>query len=143
MDDRRAKQRRRTFLGGTILQENGARLSDCIVRDVSDSGAQVSTHQAELPGDIVLEVAKTRRRAKAKVMWSSKGHHGLMYKDGPHDLLRSSPSELMSLPKVQAALYEAKLAIAAVAGVPVEAVSLTLDIVDPPAEVARSPAALG
>src|SRR4028119_1972945 len=68
MDERRSSPRRRTFLGAQLKRPGGATISDCIVRDLSKTGARLYVAQpVALPGEIELEITKPGGRFRAGV----------------------------------------------------------------------------
>ena len=145
MDQRRSR-RARTLLQGRVVFNNRFSLIECVVRDISDTGAQISfSHPVELPPELELEIPKKGLSTQAKVMWSDGKNHGLMFIGGAleatHDSSpalpesdtpgRSSPQEAsISTPpdRIQDVLEEARRRIAQLAGVPADTVRLKLEI---------------
>ena len=145
--EHRRSQRKRTILQGRVVFNNRFSLLDCIVRDLSETGAQVAfAHPVTLPLEIELEIPTRGLSALARVMWSNGKNHGLMFL-GSWDEQASSgsspppaePATLNTSPPqeveadgdgltIQDALEEARLRIAYIAGVPPETVRLKLEI---------------
>jgi hypothetical protein len=63
-----------------VVLNNRFSLLDCIVRDLSETGAQVAfAHPVTLPSEVELEVPTKRLSTRARVMWSNGKTHGLMF----------------------------------------------------------------
>ena len=69
--DKRASKRRRTVLTGKVLFNNRASVFDCTVRDLFDTGAQLTfADVSALPHDFELEIPSKDMLVQAHVMWS-------------------------------------------------------------------------
>ncbi len=80
IDDRRSSQRRRTVLKGRVLLNNRSSVLDCTVRDLSDTGAQLTFADFSLlPLDFELEIPSRDLRIQARVMWSRGTNHGVRF----------------------------------------------------------------
>jgi hypothetical protein len=145
--EHRRSQRTRTILQGRVVLNNRFSLLECIVRDLSNTGAQIAfAHPVTLPSEVELEIPKRRLSVRAKVMWSDGKSHGLMFLGGaqerahqgspapsaePEHVNTSSLQEVDadgSSPSIQAVLEEARTRIAHIAGVSAETVRLRLEI---------------
>jgi hypothetical protein len=145
--EHRRSQRTRTILQGRVVLNNRFSLLECIVRDLSDTGAQIAfAHPVTLPSEIELEVPKRSLSIRAEVMWSNGTTHGLMFLNGAHEpahhgslALATEPEPLTtnslqdsgadgSSPTIQDVLEEARTRIARIAGVSAETVRLRLEI---------------
>jgi hypothetical protein len=130
-----------------VILNNRFSVLDCIVRDLSETGAQVAfAHPVTLPSEVELEVPTKRLSTRARVMWSNGKTHGLMFlgvadekantvplaSSVEHETLNAnSPQEVdadQASLTIQAALEEARIRIARIAGVPTETVRLKLEI---------------
>ena len=87
MQDRRQRQRRRTFLAGTMVyragltEDSGVRTMDCVVRDISDEGALLLTDdplRAPCEMDVTLGVEDGGRR-RARVVWRGETGVGVIF----------------------------------------------------------------
>ena len=74
-DEPKIASRQRTFLKGTLYYDNRRASIECVVRDVSDSGARLTfDHPATIPDSVELFIpskqqtlrARVRRRAQMK-----------------------------------------------------------------------------
>ena len=145
--EHRRSHRTRTILQGRVILNNRFSLLDCIVRDLSETGAQVAfPHPVTLPSEVELEVPTKRLSTRARVMWSHGKAHGLMFlgvageqanSGAPapsveSEALNEIPSQEVGAREgsltIQAALEEARIRIAHIAGVSVETVRLKLEI---------------
>jgi len=79
-DDRRSSKRRRTVLTGKVLFNNRASVFDCTVRDLSDTGAQLTLADVTaLPPDFELEIPSRDILVPARLMWSRGKNHGVRF----------------------------------------------------------------
>ena len=79
-DDRRSSKRRRTVLKGRVLFNNRSSVFDCTVRDLSDTGAQLTLADVSaLPPDFELEIPSRDILVPARVMWSRGKNHGVRF----------------------------------------------------------------
>ena len=78
--DKRARNRRRTVLKGRVLFNNRSSIFDCTVRDLSDTGAQLTLADVSaLPPDFELEIPSKDMFVQAQVMWSRGKNHGVRF----------------------------------------------------------------
>jgi hypothetical protein len=145
--EHRRSQRTRTILQGRVVLNNRFSLLECIVRDLSDTGAQIAfAHPVTLPSEVELEVPKRSLSIRARVMWSNGKTHGLMFHGDAHEQAHdgspapsAEPEPLNtnslqdvdaggSSPSIQDILEEARTRIAHIAGVSAETVRLRLEI---------------
>ncbi len=69
MVESRVTSRKRTFLGAQVTHPYGLPLPKCIVRDLSETGAQLRfSHPVSLPGTVDLKITKTGERFRAEVV---------------------------------------------------------------------------
>ena len=79
-DDRRSSKRRRTVLTGKVLFNNRASVFDCTIRDLSETGAQLTLADVStLPRDFELEIPSKDMLVQAHVMWSRGRNHGVRF----------------------------------------------------------------
>ena len=80
-DDRRSSRRWRTLLKAAIMSDRRSSPIECIVRDLSDTGARIYfANAAELPFEFELEVPNKGLRVEARVIWSRGANHGVKFK---------------------------------------------------------------
>ncbi|MDE3177756.1 MAG: PilZ domain-containing protein [Pseudomonadota bacterium] len=69
MAERRARTRQRTFLNGRLTSRNGQSSEDCLVRDLSASGARIELPHPHAPETFELAIPSRGLRASARVTW--------------------------------------------------------------------------
>ena len=80
MNERRAVQRGRTFLGGKIIFNAGRSAIDCKVRDLSNDGACLEVEsQAGIPVQFQLLVADDEEPRACKLAWQSDHRMGVSF----------------------------------------------------------------
>jgi hypothetical protein len=68
--DMRSSGRIRTYLGGRVTFISQLAAVSCLVRDISEGGAQlVMTGADGLPSEIQLDIPRINLATRAKVMW--------------------------------------------------------------------------
>ena len=73
-------QRHRVLNGGKLILHDGQSLIDCVIRDMSDSGAKVRiTIPTLLPKQIELLVVKNNMIYPAEVRWNRNSEAGLHF----------------------------------------------------------------
>jgi hypothetical protein len=78
--ERRGVHRLRTYLGGKIWFNAGYCVVDCLVRDLSPSGAKLSLYgTAVLPDRFQLIVPKNSWKLKAEVIWRTNDRVGVTF----------------------------------------------------------------
>lgn len=126
MDERRSSPRRRTFLGALLRRLGGPPLADCIVRDLSKTGARLYVEQpVALPGEIELEITKTGERFRAEVVWSGRDSYGVRFSEGREG--HAGPTAGVDR-SVQEILDAARAEIAALVGVRPSTITLRLEV---------------
>ncbi len=86
--EQRQKPRKRTLIKGRILFANRTHTIDCMVRNLSETGAQlVVAGSAPMPFSFELELPTAGVCVAARVVWSSGSTYGLSFPDGPHPRL--------------------------------------------------------
>lgn len=145
--DKRRVSRARVLLTGRIIFNNRCSVINCTVRDISDTGAQISFDRpVDIPRDVELDIPKRGAPSAARVIWSRGNNHGLVFVSGqsvskdPHavvmssglapanpDLVEQTMSGDVAL-ALQTILDDAQQRIAQAAGVPVTAVRLKAEI---------------
>ncbi|SEP42857.1 PilZ domain-containing protein [Methylobacterium sp. ap11] len=84
MSELRRETRLRTFLKGRIIFNNGNSSMDCLVRDLSGSGARLMLSQtATLPGGFDLFIPAKDRTHKATLRWRKDDSIGVTFADEP------------------------------------------------------------
>ena len=78
--DKRASNRRRTVLKARMLFNNRSSVLDCTVRDLSDTGAQLTLADVSaLPHEFELEICSKDVLVQARVMWSRGKNHRVRF----------------------------------------------------------------
>ena len=97
---RRKSRRKRVFLAGAITDATGALVRDCIIRQISASGAQVQLNsEPSVPDEILLIDVRNHIGYRAKVAWRRSNLVGLEFKlSFPID--EALPAELRFLMQV-------------------------------------------
>jgi hypothetical protein len=133
--DKRRSRRARSLLKGQIIFNNRYSILDCTIRDISETGARIAfAHPLEIPEEFELDIPKKELTARARVVWSNGSEHGLIFIQeleaqgvtSPHPTDRAAFSQTDI--EIQVLLEEARLRIADLAGLPVNAVKLNLHI---------------
>ncbi|GJE18060.1 PilZ domain-containing protein [Methylobacterium marchantiae] len=82
MSENRREARQRTFLKGRIIFNNGAASMDCLVRDMSSTGARLAlTETATLPDVFDLFIPQKERTYKASLRWRRSDGIGIAFVD--------------------------------------------------------------
>jgi hypothetical protein len=80
MSDNRRETRQRTFLKGRIVFNNGASSMDCLVRDMSSSGARLDlTQTAALPEVFELYIPMKDRSYRSSLRWRRSDGIGITF----------------------------------------------------------------
>ncbi len=70
MDNRRIAPRQRSFLRGRIYFNNRRSSADCLIRDISDTGAKLTfSHAITTPEVIELHIPAKEMTLRAHVQW--------------------------------------------------------------------------
>jgi hypothetical protein len=77
MQERRAVLRRRTFLKGVLAFNNGNSSEDCLVRDLTETGALIEAPHPNALLQFDLVIASKSLRRPARVAWRSGVRLGL------------------------------------------------------------------
>lgn len=80
MKDKRHEPRSRSFLKGRIIFNGGKSSFDCLIRDISTSGARLDLADApSLPDAFDLEIPHKRQTVPARLRWMRDGHVGVQF----------------------------------------------------------------
>ena len=80
MQDRRASERSKVFLGGIAEINDSHPTMDCVVRNLSEDGACVELDSnAMLPNHVKLVIAQKGRSYLARLMWRQANRVGLAF----------------------------------------------------------------
>jgi hypothetical protein len=78
--ERRPDRRRRSFLAGRITFEDGKRVLDCAIRDLTDRGARITIPETQaLPPCFHLISMRERVVHECAVVWMKDGEAGLSF----------------------------------------------------------------
>lgn len=76
----RASDRTRTFLKAVIEFNNGASKLDCVVKNISRSGARIDiTDAVALPNEFNLHIPHRGETYRSQMMWREKGATGVRF----------------------------------------------------------------
>ena len=80
VERRKGTARRKTILGALVISRDGARVIDCMVRDLSDTGAKIRivAGQAILPRHYLV-VSKQPVAYDASIVWSKGSEVGVRF----------------------------------------------------------------
>ncbi|MCJ2070071.1 PilZ domain-containing protein [Methylobacterium sp. J-030] len=82
MSEHRRETRQRVFLKGRIVFNNGSSSFDCLVRDMSSSGARlVMSDTATLPEAFDLYIPQKDRTYRATLRWRREDGIGVTFED--------------------------------------------------------------
>jgi len=82
MSEHRRESRLRTFLKGRIIFNKGASTMDCLVRDLSASGARLAlTETSTLPESFDLYIPQKDRTYRATLCWRRADGIGITFAD--------------------------------------------------------------
>ena len=85
-NERRNRSRQRALLAGKLATPGAAETIDCVIRNISSTGAMVETPSPQLiPNEIQLMQVKEGFAYDAEVIWRRGNRIGLILKDR-HDL---------------------------------------------------------
>jgi hypothetical protein len=80
MQDRRSAQRHKSFLQGRIYFNNRRSSIDCVVRDISDTGARVKISDAiTVPDAVELYIPAKDETFRARVLWRRNDEMGVTF----------------------------------------------------------------
>jgi len=84
MDERRRSSRQRSFLHGCLYFNNRRSAIDCLVRDISRTGARLLFSQtATIPDVVDLHIPQKEQWLKARVQWRSGEEVGVAFEQAP------------------------------------------------------------
>ncbi|WP_310619904.1 PilZ domain-containing protein [Flexibacterium corallicola] len=85
--ERREKLRRKTLKEGRIVFGDHDRVIDCVIRDLSDTGARLQTANTQgIPDEFYLYIVQLRQRVTVKVRWRTMDSLGVEYTGSLTDL---------------------------------------------------------
>jgi hypothetical protein len=98
--NQRKARRQRTLLGGKVIYGDGQTVRDCIIRDISDTGARISIAKGEvIPTRVFLIDRRTPIAYEAAVSWIKVPDFGLTFSK-TYSLKGNIPAELDYLKSV-------------------------------------------
>jgi hypothetical protein len=69
-DERRGSPRQKSFLRGIVYYNNRSAAADCLVRDISETGARLELSESVIiPYEIDLHIPKKGETFRARVQW--------------------------------------------------------------------------
>lgn len=82
MLDRRNDPRERVIYGGVVATDAKSSRIDCVVRNISNSGANVEfPASAKMPDEISIAIPKTGRSFLAKIVWWRANRAGIEFQN--------------------------------------------------------------
>jgi hypothetical protein len=82
MTERRSSERFPTILKGLIVRGDSSPSVECIVRNLSTTGAQISLlYPAEIPLQFELQISEEGASAKARLIWTTGKEAGVVFTD--------------------------------------------------------------
>jgi hypothetical protein len=79
MDDKRARQRQRTFKGGSVSWTGGVSV-DCIIRNLSETGALLELSNANgIPDTFTLIIKPELLKRSCQIAWRSESRFGVRF----------------------------------------------------------------
>lgn len=97
MTDKRREPRKRTFLKGRIVFNGGSSSMDCLVRDLSDSGARIAIDETLLlPEHFLLEIPQKDRTFTAALRWRDEDGLGVVL-DGAAEAAAATQDDVARL----------------------------------------------
>ena len=82
MAEHRSSPRKRAFLKGTILFNNGASSLDCLIREISETGARLeATGAVTLPEVFTLSIPQKGASQTARIVWRRDELIGVIFED--------------------------------------------------------------
>jgi hypothetical protein len=79
---RRESERFHTELAGRIVPTDGFGSVECVVWDLSTTGARIrSSHPAEIPLTFELQIPEKGASAQVRLIWSTGKEHGVEFTD--------------------------------------------------------------
>jgi hypothetical protein len=98
--DHRRAPRQRSFLGGKLVYGDGAFTLDCVVRDVSTTGARVKVPEGQaVPDTVFLVEMRSGIAYEARVAWKRHPEIGLEFVH-QHGLAEASTPHMMILKRL-------------------------------------------
>lgn len=107
MSEHRREIRQRTFLKGRILFNKGASSMDCLVRDMSSSGARLSlTETTVLPETFDLYIPQKEKTYRSTLAWRRADGVGITFVDeaAPAPVPAPAPAPAAAQPDDSASL---------------------------------------
>jgi two-component system, chemotaxis family, chemotaxis protein CheY len=82
LNNRRRHVRRRVVKGGQLVYAHGASTTECLIRDLSESGARIQVANAQdIPAEIVLSFDDGRASRPCMVKWRRNNELGVEFGD--------------------------------------------------------------
>jgi len=84
MHERRNSPRGRTYLGGKIVFNRRSSVLDCLVRNVSSTGAKLGLSEAvSVPQVFDMKISTRDHALRARTVWRHEGEMGVMFIEPP------------------------------------------------------------
>lgn len=101
---KRRSTRRRAFFSGRIVRCDDLHPSDCVIRDMSETGALIEIKQSDvIPEKFFLLGSRTQSAFEAELIWRKGNLAGLRFLR-EHDLVTSNDAQMLRLKFLSPAL---------------------------------------
>ena len=91
---RRTAPRLRSLIAARIAYNNGQSTFDCLIRDLSESGAKLAISAlAALPDTFDLIIPRDNRTHRARAMWRRANELGVRFEEHSHECVSPPQSE--------------------------------------------------
>jgi len=82
MTERRSGERFLTHIEGRVVLDDNASSVECIMWDISDTGARIGFHgPVEIPLEFELQIPEEGATAKVRLVWAKGREYGVMFTD--------------------------------------------------------------
>jgi hypothetical protein len=98
MSERRIAQRQKSFLRGCIYFNNRRSALDCLVRDISATGARlIFSDTVTIPDVVDLYISQKEQTLRAHVQWRHGDEVGVAFASAPHASVPRQPLDVADL----------------------------------------------
>jgi hypothetical protein len=102
MQEQRQAERIRSFLRAQIVFNNRMSTIDCIIKNISQTGAKVALNESlTVPTEFEIDIPQKGRSHRARLVWRDKDAIGIQFTDSKP--LMTSPTPQVGLPSAATA----------------------------------------